>query len=150
MVFDRFWASGTRVRVSLTYTFTREQNSTSKKEGVMPRKLEILEGPSFKHIVFGSGLFSETDWSSRFKMDKPGPSKIPTMDEPEIYRMFLLSAGRVTENRDEFVLIGKMGDMGPPHFYVMHFNCVTRKGTAIEYTNEEFLSFSVIREMLGE
>lgn len=47
------------------------------------------------------------------------------------------------------IVKGRLIDSKVRHFYyVIHYNCRTRKGTAVEYTEKEFFSGRAMRDLI--
>lgn len=135
----------------------------------MPRELKILNGPSFRQLEHGTGIFAETGWASNFTIDGEFPSEVLSINGKSCLGLHIDMIARITKDQDEFVLHARTGGSkvlrkddkivldergGLTHVfsqyhYVIHYNARTRKGRCIEYTKEEFFSLPVTRYIFG-
>jgi hypothetical protein len=135
-----------------------KKHSSLKKEGVMPRTMKIMNGPSFKSLAFDVGILNETRWTPIFTMSEMRPTNAFSVYRSDKFQFCLsiFSISRISEMEDEFVLLGFAGNwVGPgirkyeceTWYYVLHYNARTRKGPCVEYSEKEFFGSEVIREM---
>ncbi len=152
------------IKVSLTYTFTREPKTVHTKQGgVMPRELKIINGPGFKQLAFNSGIFGEYSSHCVFYLDQPIPKGMTTINGPNALQGAVRSFTKndYEDNGDNFTLILKnsalqdkiiknrvIGTKVSLFYYVLHYNCRTRRGTAIEYTVREFFSGKAMKDLV--
>ena len=141
---------------------TRKSTFGSSLESgdVMSRKMQITNGPSFRHFISATVVIAEVAFDSTFTMDGDIHKDMTTIHkEKNLFQVSVFSMGRldIKKKPDEYIFLAmkdgfevrEMKSYLRKWFYVIHFDVVTRKGHCVEYTEEEWLSFSVIREMMA-
>lgn len=119
----------------------------------MSREMKIVNGPSFRHLAHGTGLFDDNNFNSVFTMDQEIPCRHTIQEKKTMFQMLVYVIGRINRKDQNLflVLATKNGDHDGPGkgtwYYVMHYDVQTRQGQATEYNKEEFFASSVVREM---
>jgi hypothetical protein len=108
----------------------------------MSREMRVINGPSFRRLVFESPVLGESGFSSVFTMNEKIPDGIATIHKDlHVFQTDLVSIGKVDKDADNFLLVATMGSFSSPnYYYVIHYNVRKRKGRCVEFTIKEFFS----------
>lgn len=122
----------------------------------MPRKLQIVEGPSFRGFALENGIVGLCRWDQVFTMDQKIPEGVATghHTDPHVFQVTLKmfgsarkKAGQAEKDPNDFSFIAyrsggyKLTARGPgpveTWFYIGVYNVQTRKGECTEFTRRE-------------